>query len=431
MALIVGGTKKAASALRWLWPAWASAMIAAITVMALVTGVLPGQRLVVADDATSGLAFRSQVGRVATFVCPSTLLANGTIWGTDRYLDESPVCTAAIHAGALTRGTSAQVTILMSADGQSFRGTARNGVTSLNYGPWESSYTFVKTGQPGQIDWATTLDRIPDDFRTPIKLSCPPKGSTDFEVSGTDVYTSQSAICVAAVHAGVITRDGGGAISVIPVVKQASFPATTRNGVTTTSWVDPIWQSYPQPFRVASISTAVRVPTSAPAVGTVGAVAPVPAGRRGMPAAAVLDDATAPTVTVTTVPAGLQISYDLVPGAINYVLCRESPPASTLCDPITTGGVSVLGNTASQFDLGLTPGSAYAYRVRAIRSSTASPSAWMPSSLVSNIRIRPARFSSSHPYRGAKLEELSPNRLRSDNFRALQSRHGQRRRRSH
>ena len=154
------------SALRWLPPVLASAMIA------MVASVLPGQQLlIVADDGTTGLAFRAQVGRAVTFVCPSTIVANGRVWGTDSYLDESPVCTAAIHAGVLTRGTSGQVTILISDEGQSFQGTRRNGVTSVDNGPWTSSY---------------------------------------FEISGTDVYTSQSAICVAAVHAGVITRDGGG-----------------------------------------------------------------------------------------------------------------------------------------------------------------------------------------------------------------------------
>lgn len=50
-------------------------------------------------------------------------------------------------------------------------------------------------------------------------------------VWGTDVYTAESAICAAALHAGVI-RSSGGTVRVIAAPGQASYAGSTRNGVT-------------------------------------------------------------------------------------------------------------------------------------------------------------------------------------------------------
>jgi len=40
---------------------------------------LAQQHLLVAEDATSAIAFQSQIGRVGTFICPSTLSLNREI----------------------------------------------------------------------------------------------------------------------------------------------------------------------------------------------------------------------------------------------------------------------------------------------------------------------------------------------------------------
>lgn len=86
--------------------------------------------VIVADDATSAKAFRSQVGKIVTFVCPSKLNTIREIWGTDVYMDESPICTAAVHAEVFTPSASVQVTIVMGPGAESLEGTGRNGVSS-------------------------------------------------------------------------------------------------------------------------------------------------------------------------------------------------------------------------------------------------------------------------------------------------------------
>lgn len=209
------------------------------------------QHLLMAEDSTSAVAFRSQVGRVLTFICPAGAITNREIWGKDVYLVDSPICTAAAHVGLFTPGVSAQVTIVMGPGAQSFEGIGRNGVKSSSYGPSDSSYSF-KSGEPGQIDWITTLERVPDDFHSPLTLVCPPKGHADTYIWGTDVYTSSSGICVAAVHAGVITLDAGGRVTLTFMPKQETFDARERYGISSQKWTNWDFMSYGQPFKVVS-----------------------------------------------------------------------------------------------------------------------------------------------------------------------------------
>lgn len=71
-----------------------------------------------------------------------------------------------------------------------------------------------------------------------------PVNCTTGSVWGTDLYTSDSAICVAAVHAGVI-KEKGGRVKVILQPGQPAYTGTFRNGVTTNNW-----GAYQQSFKV-------------------------------------------------------------------------------------------------------------------------------------------------------------------------------------
>jgi hypothetical protein len=219
----------------------------------------------VADDGTNALAFRNKTGKIVTFICPSTLMLKGEVWGTDVYADESRICPAAAHAGVLVRGTSGQVTIVMGGKVESLQGTQRNGVESWNYGAWSSTYSFIKNSENGEIDWHTTYAQVPDDFNAPITAVCPPKGNTNSAVWGTDVYSASSSICLAAVHAGIITLDAGGRVTITLQPKQASYVASQRNGVSSRGWTDPNYQAYPQPYKVTPGVLTVTAPTSTPA----------------------------------------------------------------------------------------------------------------------------------------------------------------------
>jgi hypothetical protein len=231
-----------------------------LSMIAIQASVARAQQTTLAAQAkTNAAAFRQQVGRRLTFVCPAQVKIDEDIWGTDVYTDTSPICTAAVHAGVFTPKTTTAVTIVMDGEKPSFAASSRNSIKSSAYGRWSGSYSFVTNGQPGQIDWHTTIAALERDYLTPITLVCPAAGQSERgEIWGTDVYPDDSAICVAGVHAGAIKLTGG-ALTVTRVPKQASFPSTTRNSITSKLWSDPAWRSYPQPYSVAASSVTATV----------------------------------------------------------------------------------------------------------------------------------------------------------------------------
>jgi hypothetical protein len=69
--------------------------------------------------------------------------------------------------------------------------------------------------------------------------TCPPGGApkaSDWHVTGTDVYADDSPVCIAAVHAGLITYAYGGTVTVqVRRPGLNKYSGSTRNGVTSVS----------------------------------------------------------------------------------------------------------------------------------------------------------------------------------------------------
>ncbi len=95
----------------------------------------------------SPIAFRGRTGERVGFVCPPLGGAFfGAVWGTDLYTDDSPICVAAVHAGAITTAAGGTVTIEIAPSQQSYLGTERNGIMSGNWGPYGGSYRVILPG---------------------------------------------------------------------------------------------------------------------------------------------------------------------------------------------------------------------------------------------------------------------------------------------
>ncbi len=162
-----------------------------------------------------------------------------TVWGTDIYTDDSHICSAARHAGVIGANGGA-VRVSPRAGLQSYRGSVRNGVTSSDYGPWQRAFTVAA---PGGKSTAAQVDpnQCPANFqgwrnRTDIvTCNCAADQMTQGTVWGTDVYTDDSSICRAALHAGAITA-AGGAVRMQRVPGRQSYAGSTRNGVTTQNY---------------------------------------------------------------------------------------------------------------------------------------------------------------------------------------------------
>lgn len=93
------------------------------------------------------LKFAQQVGQRFTVVCPASDGTRATVYGTDIYTADSPVCAAAIHAGVLQPGRAGAVSIDIGSGAKVFEGSTRNGVTTRSYGRWGASYTFARGGE--------------------------------------------------------------------------------------------------------------------------------------------------------------------------------------------------------------------------------------------------------------------------------------------
>jgi len=86
------------------------------------------------------------------------------------------------------------------------------------------------------IDWS----KGPQDHRGKngqrFTYSCPGNGPTGGRLYGTDIYTDDSSVCTAAVHAGWITFASGGTVTIEIRPGQRSYTKSTRNGVTSSEW---------------------------------------------------------------------------------------------------------------------------------------------------------------------------------------------------
>ncbi|MEZ5708538.1 MAG: LCCL domain-containing protein [Blastomonas sp.] len=190
-------------------------------------------------------------GATVTCYCPqSAVRSGGTVWGSDIYTDDSSICRAARHSGAVD-ANGGNVTFTMMPGQQSYPGSTRNGVATNEYGSWNSSFRFGEAPGyaladgtrlavcPGNASQWRASDRIESCYCTSTAIA------SQNNVWGTDIYTDDSHICRAARHMGAVSANGG-AITVTMMPGEEAYRATTRNGISSNSYGR--WSSS---FRVA------------------------------------------------------------------------------------------------------------------------------------------------------------------------------------
>ncbi len=181
----------------------------------------------------------------ATCKCAAADTTGGSVWGSDIYTTDSSICRAAVHAGVIT--TSGGMVTVKSAKGcSSYEGAKKNGISSSKWGSFGSSFYFPGKGDgkcSAKVSKPAAGKKCPRNFKsipgrndsTRITCSCDPSMTNQGPVWGSDIYTQDSSICRAAVHAGAIPSSGG-----TVTAKAASgckkYKAKTRNGVKSGSW---------------------------------------------------------------------------------------------------------------------------------------------------------------------------------------------------
>jgi hypothetical protein len=94
------------------------------------------------DWAATAEAFRGKTGQRYTYICPARGDL-GLVHGTGTYTDDSSVCTAAVHAGLITRGAGGTVTIEIHVGAAAYEGSSRNGISSQAHAAARGSFVFV------------------------------------------------------------------------------------------------------------------------------------------------------------------------------------------------------------------------------------------------------------------------------------------------
>jgi len=96
-------------------------------------------QIIEAGCSFNALQLKGGLGSMHRVACPAGCREAGTTWGTDTYTADSPICRAAIHAG-LVNDRGGEVTVVLEPGKPAYRGTARNGVQSSDYGSYRASY---------------------------------------------------------------------------------------------------------------------------------------------------------------------------------------------------------------------------------------------------------------------------------------------------
>jgi hypothetical protein len=201
---------------------------------ALPDGVAPAPSSAAPEPCPSSLVINRDLPMPFTCTCTAEAArrSNGAVWGTDVYTDDSDLCRSALHAGAIGAG-GGPITVARSEGRSLYIGSSRNGVASNDYGSYDVSIAFAGTAgpPPGPEPCPGSLV-INRNLPTPFTCTCSGEAArrSSGAVWGTDVYTDDSDLCRAALHAGAIGMEGG-PITVARSEGRSYYVGSSRNGV--------------------------------------------------------------------------------------------------------------------------------------------------------------------------------------------------------
>jgi hypothetical protein len=181
--------------------------------------------------------------------CDETVGGN-RVWGTDVYTDDSALCHAALHAGAIPQsGGVIHVRGRRPQQLQRFDAQRRLDRRLWRVGRIDRVRQSRYPGQDARRRAAVSreLQRLAG-----FSGNCRCDADSSGPVWGTNPYTDDSAVCSAAIHAGVIGA-GGGVVHLSPAPGQSRYGGSTRNGFTTSDY-----GSWPRSFRSAPRSRSPR-----------------------------------------------------------------------------------------------------------------------------------------------------------------------------
>ena len=112
------------------------------------------------------------------------------------------------------------------------------GTYSDLYGIWQIAgpiSTESPEATPVAATWTTSASTFRGQNDQQFEFVCP-SGGQPGTVWGTDVYTDDSSVCTAAVHAGLIDLASGGTVTIVMLPGRDAYSPTDRNGISSQSW---------------------------------------------------------------------------------------------------------------------------------------------------------------------------------------------------
>ncbi len=167
-----------------------------------------------------------------------------SVWGSDIYTADSSICTAGVHSGLITYEEGGVVTIELRPGMTIYGCSERDGVTTSSYGSYHQSFVFKTPNTEAVVQeaedqtpvlWNTSAAMVKFETGKTYKFKCPSSGK-ESGVWGTDIYTLDSSICNAAVHAGKLTMESGGSVTIELRPGESAYKGTTRNGIRTSDY---------------------------------------------------------------------------------------------------------------------------------------------------------------------------------------------------
>jgi hypothetical protein len=206
-----------------------------------------GGGLIEAGCTFTGNDIKGEPGSRHALACPARCRKDVPVWGTDVYTAGTPVCVAAMHAGMVSE-RGGETTVVLEASRPAFRGSKRNGITSQDWGKDHASFRFegprvVEAAPEGPrapvvVDAGCTFEgnQLHGEPGSVHRVSCPPGCKPNSWAYGTDTYSGNSRICLAAIHAGLSSNEGGGEFTLILGDRRPAFRGSKRNGVESGDW---------------------------------------------------------------------------------------------------------------------------------------------------------------------------------------------------
>lgn len=183
-------------------------------------------------------------GETTTCYCRYVDLG-GMVWGVDLYTNDSSICTAAIHAGILRPrpdgNGGVEFSNLVEMVGRPgcpyYKGQAAFGITSQPYHGWNASFYFPATqsglcepnDRPQSADLWYCPAKLPEAVKD-LRCHCPAEATKRGDIWGTQIYSGDSSICRAAVHAGAL-GPAGGTVRVIELGPLDRYEGSEANGI--------------------------------------------------------------------------------------------------------------------------------------------------------------------------------------------------------